>query len=295
MSSFKTPNHLFLRNHDFLILSGLAAVFLSVDVAFAVVQGHLMEFNQMTVAGAEGFSIGTLLAQVVILALWAGLRPGVTVARTSFALLMLVSGAIAIQSFVMRFAPQLTDLRMIWGASYFGWMFLVVVFSAVQLSVLFIRRWTGYCLGLRSSQTTAETAGQFSLTELLTLPLLLWAPMAVLTAVLDVMNGTFAFIVVAMLVVMCLFYAGFHLWAVLRPSPSLLALVFLLLAGPFVLLPVSLFFTGRLNGVIFGIPFFFILCCTHFGALAIGLPTAIVARVIGYRFCSTEQLSTLTG
>ena len=280
---------LLLNHRDFVLVTLATMVFLAFNLALAVVEHPIvgLPFRDV-IAYAEGFTVGTFMAQVVILALWAGLRPGHTLTRTCYALLMLVVAAILMQAFVLRFTPGILLLRREWGANQFGWLFLVVLFSAVQLHAFAIRRWTGYFLAWHDRPGVQERAGQVTLAELVTLPVLFCAPLVALTAILDAMDSIRVFIAIAALLFICALYAGFHLWGFLRPRISVTLVTILFVIGPIFLLPASLFFTGQMNGSIFGIPFFYILCCTHGGALIIGVPTAGFARLIGYQLCRHE-------
>lgn len=240
MTKFDSPTR------EYTLVGIMAGIFLAVDLAIASLQGHAFRWGEMTVAGVEGFAIGTLIAQVVILALWAGLTTGAPITRTCYALLMLVGGAILIHGFAIKFTPEILRLRTSWAADYFGWLFLVVVFSAVQLSVSVIRRWMGYSPVLNESQARRKgTIRQFTLAELLVMPVLLCAPLTAMTAILEMMGAAFLFTVLAGLMLMCLVYAGFHIWGLLRPDPSALHLAVLIGLGPLFLIPASLLFTGR--------------------------------------------------
>jgi hypothetical protein len=163
------------------------AVFLACNLAFAAFEErHLASLTKFSpsIACVDSFAVGMLFAQIVIFAIWAALFKTHVFLRTCYALLMIVAGSMLFQAYVTGNAPELLVLRRQWDAHEFGWMFMLVIFSAVQLALSALSRWTGWHLSWVTDQTTSGKSRQFSLLEFLGLPIVLCFPLVSVSPIL---------------------------------------------------------------------------------------------------------------
>lgn len=245
-------------------------------------------YSNGLVAGIEGFAIGAMFAQTVIVAVWSGLSPNKTLLRTFVGSSVLIVVAVGISAFVNAFTPHVNFVRYSWGAERYTWLLFVFLYALVQILLILHRRWKGYWLSFNEQASGRFTNRNFSLSELFLFPALFCIPLVVLPALLESLSPAFTAVAASGLLIACIFYATIHLLAFLRQRISIVWSAVLLLCCPVILLPASLVFTGTINGSIFGVPFVSILCFVHLGALTIGIPTAIFARRIGYRIRTLE-------
>ena len=266
----------------------VAACYLGMDLTITSVQQYVLAppNSNATVASLEGFAIGAMFAQIVVLAIWSGLSAEKTGLRISLGLLVIVLGARLMSLFTKTFSPQVLLVREAWGADRFGWLFLVLLFSSIQFGFIMYRRWTGYQLTLGDSPVSQIRRGAYSLAELVALPAFFCVPLVVLPAILDLITAGKALLCLLGLVLACKFYAFFHLRAFLRDSVSTSYLVVLMFVCPMFLLPASMAITGQMNGTIHGVPFVAIIISVHLGAITIGISTGLFARFAGYRIAS---------
>lgn len=268
----------------------LATCFVALNLTVAVFQELITAppYSISIVASIEGFAIGAMFAQVVIVAIWSGLSPNKTLLRTMLGAAVLVLAAVGTSAFVNTFTPQVIHVRQSWGAESYTWLILVFIYALVQILMMLHRRWRGYWLSLGNSDGNQFRNRAFSLAELFIFPTLCCIPLIILPALLESLSPTVTVLTVFGLLIACVSYATLHSIAFLRNRVSIVWLSVLLLFCPLVLLPASLYLTGSVNGSIFGVPFVAILFFVHLGALAIGIPTATLARRIGYRIRSAE-------
>ena len=263
----------------------LIACYIALDLAIAVSQQFITAppYSNALVAGIEGFAIGAMFAQIVIAAIWSGLSPSKTLLRTLIGASVLVAVAVGISAFVNTFTPRVNFVRQSWGADRYTWLVFVFLYALVQMLLMLHRRWKGYWLSTPQLEMNQIRKRTFSLAELFLFPVFFCVPLIVLPALLDSLSPAIAAMCVTALLLACVFYAAIHLLAFLRRRVSIVWLAVLLLFCPLILLPASFVITGTVNGSIFGVPFVSILLFVHFGALAIGIPTAVFARSVGYR------------
>ena len=269
--------------------------FLTVNVVVALAEHIVVAISQFAgnfylIGLSEGFAMGTIFAQLVILAIWAGLSPTNTYLRAGYGLLMLVLGAQLVAMFTARFAPSVAALRNEWltERGQFGWLLLVVVYSTVQLSLFAYRVWGGRYLAFQTLDSKAMKR-QFSMLELVGLPVLVSFPLLVLPVFFEANIGLLIIAITFVSLFICLGYAALFLFGFLRERISIGIVTSLFVLGPVLLAPVSIYFTGSPTGSYQGIPFLGPLCAAHVGALAIGIPTALFARRIGYRLRQFES------
>jgi|GEM_PF-5203782 len=263
--------------------------FLSVNVLVVIAEQIVFAFSQFAgniqlIGVSEGFAMGTIFAQLVILAIWAGLSPSNTYMRAGYGLLVLIFGAKLVAIFTVNFAPMVAFQRSQWltERQQAGWLLLVVVYSTLQLALFSSRVWSGRYLAL---QTKSERAmkRQFSMLELVGLPVLVSFPLLVLPVFFEANIGLFVIALTVVTLFICCGYAGLFLFGFLREKISIGIVISLVALGPVLLLPVSIYFTGTPTGSYQGVPFLGVVWAAHVGALAIGIPTALFARRIGYR------------
>ena len=274
----------------FITVNLLAGTAEEIVIMASVLTGN---YQELVLAHAEAFAMGTLFAQVVIVAIWAGLAPDRTYLRTCLSLIALVLVAILVSMFSSKFTPSVVKLRSFWmgGLEQFGWLLLVVLFSCVQLPLIGFRVLTGRYLGI-STIPTATNKRQFSMLELVGLPVLVCFPILVLTVFFEAKIGLLVIGLKLVLAVVCLGYAALFLLGFMRESISNTIYVPLIVLGPVILLPVSIYLAGGPTGTFQGIPFFGLTWASHLGVLTVGVPSAIVARRFGYRLQMHRNPST---
>ena len=150
----------------------LLAGFIILNLAVAVTQQFITAppYSNAVAAAIEGFAIGTMFAQVVILAIWSGLSPSKTVMRTFLGAAVLVTMAIGTSVFINTFTPRVNFVRQSWGAECYTWLVFVLLYAFLQMLLMFYRRWRGYSLSLDELESPQAKLGTFSLAELVVFP-----------------------------------------------------------------------------------------------------------------------------
>ena len=201
--------------------------FLTVNVVVALAEHIVVAISQFAgnfylIGLSEGFAMGTIFAQLVILAIWAGLSPTNTYLRAGYGLLMLVLGAQLVAMFTARFAPSVAALRNEWltERGQFGWLLLVVVYSTVQLSLFAYRVWGGRYLAFQTLDSKAMKR-QFSMLELVGLPVLVSFPLLVLPVFFEANIGLLIIAITFVSLFICLGYAALFLFGFLRERISI--------------------------------------------------------------------------
>ncbi len=271
--------------------------FLAVNVLVSLAEKVVFAFSQFAgnyqlIVVAEGFAMGTIFAQLVILAIWAGLSSSSTYLRAGYGLLVLVVGAKLGAIFTATFAPAVALIRNEWLVEHgqAGWLLLVVVYSTVQLALFASRVGGGGYLGFQMRNATAMKR-QFSMLELVGLPVLVSFPLLVVPVFFEAKIGLVMIAVTLASLSICLGYAGLFLFGFLRERISIVIFVSLIVLGPVLLAPSSIYFTGSPMGYYLGIPFLGVMCAVHLGALTVGIPTALLARRFGYRFRGSRNIA----